>query len=67
MLVCVGDGVGVWRGVVRPCPPVRDDIVTPGDLFPEIIKNYLIRLHAARIEVGLYVYVKGILALECQV
>ena len=26
-------GVGVWIGVGRPCPPVRDDIETPRYLF----------------------------------
>ena len=26
-------GRGVWMGVGRPCPPVRNDIVTPRHLF----------------------------------
>ena len=30
--------VGVWMGVGCPCPPVRNDIVTPRHLFL-IIKN----------------------------
>ena len=32
MFVC-GMGVGVWMGVGCPCPPVRNDIVTPRQLF----------------------------------
>ena len=32
MFVC-GRGVGVWMGVGCPCPPVRNDIVTPRHLF----------------------------------
>ena len=31
--LCVRVGVGVWMGVGRPCPPVRNDIVTPRHLF----------------------------------
>ena len=31
--VNVGVGVGVWIGVGYPCPPVRNDIVTPRHLF----------------------------------
>ena len=27
-------GIGVWMGVGCPCPPVRNDIVTPRHLFP---------------------------------
>ena len=33
MLVCVGGGDGVWMGGGRPCPPVRNDIVTQRHLF----------------------------------
>ena len=29
-----GVGFGVWMGVGCPCPPVRNDIVTPRHLFP---------------------------------
>ena len=28
-------GVGVWMGVGRPCPPVRNDIVTPRHLVKD--------------------------------
>ena len=32
--MCVwGGGRGVWMGVGCPCPPVRNDIVTPRHLF----------------------------------
>ena len=35
-------GIGVWMGVGRPCPPIRNDIVTPRRLFNEIS---VIRMH----------------------
>ena len=28
-----GVGFGVWMGIGCPCPPVRNDIVTPRHLF----------------------------------
>ena len=31
--LCMGVGHGVRMGVGRPCPPVRNDIVTPYHLF----------------------------------
>ena len=34
MYVCVwGVGIGVWMGVGGPCPPIRNDIVTPRHLL----------------------------------
>ena len=38
---CVGGGGhGVWIGVGCPCPPIRNDIVTPRHLFLLSIMNY---------------------------
>ena len=31
--VCVWEGVGVWIEVGQPCPPIRDNIVTPRHLL----------------------------------
>ena len=33
-----GDGVGMLMGVGRPCPPGRDDIVTPHYLTSAVMK-----------------------------
>ena len=33
MFVCGRVGFGVWMGVGCPCPPVRNDIVTPRHLL----------------------------------
>ena len=33
MFGCGRERIGVWMGVGRPCPPVRNDIVTPRHLL----------------------------------
>ena len=51
MFECWG-WVGVWMGVGCPCPPVRNDIVTPRHLFTsatlELICEFALELAAVQ-------------------
>ena len=37
--LCVNGGVRVWMRVEYPCPPVRNDIVTPHHLLDKVLRT----------------------------
>ena len=57
--------VGLWRGVVCPCTPVREDVVTLRDLFSSITLTFVVDV-AAKNKILLLERLLHLILTECQ-